>query len=126
VVSNDQIIGAFADWIRHSRPKEFQRPRNDASRENVTAAFLKRLAVMRLLHNCSHQDALDLAQRHGLKLPKQQSNALVMRKHVRDDIPLLFQSQAFEANMGTPLIPATEHPRSWNTFSERRRSELER
>jgi hypothetical protein len=119
VGSNDQIIGGFGDWVRHNRPKQFASPRSDASRENVTAAFLKRLAVMRLLHNCSHQDAMELAQHHSLKLPKQQSNALIMRQQVRDDIPLLFQSRAFEANTSAPLIPTTEYPRSWKTFTER-------
>jgi hypothetical protein len=119
--SNDQIIAAFANWVRRNRPRQFQDLRSGASRKNVTAAFLKRIAVMRLLHNCSHDDALDLAERHGLKFPKQQSNALLMRQRVRGDIPLLFQSQAFEANMGTALIPRTEYPRSWKTFSDRRR-----
>jgi hypothetical protein len=97
---NDQIIRAFGDWVRHNRPKQFPPPRNDASRRNITAAFLTRLANMRLLHNCSHSDAFDLAQHHHLKLPKQQSNALRRRVQVRKDISLLFQSRAFEANTG--------------------------
>jgi hypothetical protein len=122
--TNDQIIASFAGWVRNNRPAQFPAPRTHTSRQNVTDAFLTRLTVMRLLHNCSHDDALELAQTHGLKFPKQQSNALLMRQRVRDHIPLLFQSRAFQANTGTPLIPPTERPRSWQTVSYRRRDRL--
>jgi hypothetical protein len=118
--SNDQTIGAFADWIRHNRPKQFPPPRSDASRKNVMAAFLTRIAGMRLLHHYSHYDGLYLAQSHGLKFPKQQSNAVSTRQAVRRDVPLLFQSRAFQAITGRALIPSTEYPRSWNTFFQSR------
>jgi len=119
--SNDDIIAALAKWIRHRRPTQFSAPRSDASRENVTAAFLTRIAVVRLLHNYSHFDALRLAQRYGLKMPKQQSNALRMRQQVRRDIPLIFQSAAFKAVTGRTLISPAECPLSWHTVSEQRR-----
>ncbi len=124
--SNDQIIAAFADWIRHNRPTGFPAPRSDASRENVTAAFLTRIAVMRLLHNYSHYDALELAERHGVKFPRPQSNALSMRQRVRRDIPRIFQSNAVKAVTGRALIPPGEHPLSWHTVSEQRRSQSTR
>src|SRR6266446_3360114 len=38
--SNNEIVDAFARWVRHSRPSQFPSPRSDASRENVSAAFL--------------------------------------------------------------------------------------
>jgi hypothetical protein len=118
--SNDKIIAALANWIRHKRPAQFPPPQGDASRENVAAAFLTRIAVVRLLHNYSHAEALRLAQWHGLKMPKQQSNALRMRQKVRSDIPLIFQSAAFKAVTGRTLIPPNERPLSWRTVSEQR------
>jgi hypothetical protein len=121
VGSNDQIIAAFASWIRNNRPEALPSPRSDASRENVAAAFLTRIAVMRLLHKYSHYEALGLAQSHGLKMPKQQSNALTARRRVAHNLPWLFQSQAFQANTGHPLIPSAERPRSWRTVTEQQR-----
>lgn len=43
--NNTEIIEAFAEWVRESRPKQYPEPRGDASRENVTATYLTRLST---------------------------------------------------------------------------------
>jgi hypothetical protein len=119
--SNNEIIAAFADWVRHSRPPQFPSPRDDASRENVNAALLTRLAVMRLLHTHAHRDAVEHAHRHGLRMPKYQGKASSTRRKVRSDIRRIFQAAAFRIVTGETLIPADEVPRCWNTLTEQRR-----
>ena len=47
--SNNDIIAAFGKHIRENRPPGNPPPRGDASRQNVIAAFLTRLAQLRLL-----------------------------------------------------------------------------
>jgi hypothetical protein len=49
--NNSEILASFRHWLRDSRPGEIPEPRGDASRQNVAAAHLTRLGVMRLLHN---------------------------------------------------------------------------
>ncbi len=123
--NNSEIVDAFASWVRASRPKEYAEPRGDASRENVTAAFLTRLAVMRLLHSYPLSNILDKAlefEDGKMKMPKLQSNALRMRHAVRRDLHRLFQSESFTKAGGSPLIPALELPRRWTTFSAQERT----
>ena len=120
--TNDDIIAEFDTWVRKSRPKWIGSPRNDASRENVTTAFLTRLAVMRLLHIYPHFKSLDKAQNHDLRMPKQQSNALRMRRKVREDMHGIFQSELFQRHKDEPLIPIGESPRSWATTTEQQRA----
>ena len=119
--NNKEIVEVFAKWVRESRPKRYPEPRGDASRENVTAALLTRLAVMRLLHSRSHWDALALAD-GKVKMPMQQSNALKMRQQVPADLHRIFQSESFEKAGCLPLVPASEFPRRWATHSERKRT----
>ena len=61
VGNNSDIIAAFTDWVRKSRPDWIPETRGDASRANVDAAFLTRLAVMRLMHWYSPTRSLQLA-----------------------------------------------------------------
>ena len=119
---NDDIINAFAEWVRSSRPKQYPPPRNDASRENVTAALLTRLAVMRLLHRFKHGEALNIAKDVGVRMPNQQSSALIMRQKVRNDIRRIFKCEDFRLATGTPLIPEAELPRAWGTVAEQQRA----
>lgn len=118
--NNSEIVDAFASWVRASRPKNYPEPRGDASRENVTAALLTRLAVMRLLHHCPHLDALKLED-SKMKMPMQQSKALRMRREAEKDFRRLFQSEVFENVQPPTLIPPHEFPRSWMTFSQRKK-----
>ena len=119
--NNSDIVAAFTDWVGKSRPGEIPEPRGDASRANVDAAYLTRLAVMRLRHSYQHSDAWILAKDHGLRMPSQQSNALKMRHKVKVDQRRLFQSEGFPGYLGGPLIAAGEVPRSWSTARARRR-----
>ena len=123
--NNSEIVDAFASWVRASRPKEYPEPRGDASRENVTAALLTRLAVMRLLHCYPLSKVLDKAlefEDGKMKMPKLQSNALRMRHAVRRELHCLFQAESFKKAGVSPLIPALELPRRWTTFSAQERT----
>jgi hypothetical protein len=121
VANNEEIISSFATWVRTSRPTRIPDPRGDASRHNVTAAFLTRLAVMRLLHRYPHWKALDLARDRELKMPRQQSNALRMRGQVRIDLRKIFQTEVFESTGNPPLVPPDEVPRCFSTLAERQK-----
>ena len=120
--NNSDIVAAFATWVRASRPKEMPEPRDDASRENVTAALLTRLAVMRLLHyfpyftKSESEDVWRFAA-GKLKMPEQ-SKALAKRREAGKDFRRLFQSETFEKLGFFPLIPKQEFPRRWATFSQ--------
>jgi hypothetical protein len=131
--NNEQIISAFGKWIRNSRPPDIPEPRGDASRQNVTAAFLTRLAVMRLLHHYRFWDARgardpfwgapgapgarEIALDLHLKMPRRQSNALRMRKKVAADLRKIFLADLLKTK-GEPLIPSNERPLSWSTVPE--------
>ena len=119
--NNSDIVGVLADWVAKSRPKWIKEKRGDGSRANVDAAFLTRLAVMRLLHWYPHDKATDLADQHNFKIPPLHTNALRMRHNVRKDQRRLFQPEEVPAFLGGVLIPAEELPRSWNTLPEQRR-----
>jgi hypothetical protein len=118
--NNSEIVSAFGDWVRKSRPEDIPEPRGDASRRNVKAAFLKRLAVMRLLHHYPFTRALILAERRELTMPQRQSNALRMRQDVATDLRTVFAADLF-AREQEFIMPLDELPRSWNTLSEQRR-----
>ncbi len=119
--NNEEIISAIADWVRKSRPTTIREPRGDASRHNITAAFLTRLAVMRLLHQHKHLEAVEIALDHGLKMPRHQSNALRMRSQVCSDLRKIFQEEAFESTGNAPLVPHDEVPRCFSTLAERQK-----
>ena len=121
--NNSDIVAAFAHWVRKSRPENHPEPRGDASRENVTAALLTRLAVMRLLHSYTHSEALALV-RGKMKMPDEPSNALAMRKDVRRDLHRVFQSETFKMAHTCPLISSEERPRRWATFFEQKRAKI--
>jgi hypothetical protein len=116
--NNDEIVCAFEKWVRNSRPQDIPEPRGDASRQNVRAAFLTRLAVTRLLHHYPHQAAVEIARNHGLRMPHQQSNALKMRSQFKADLCRIFRADLFDG-LGRLLIPRDELPRCWITWSER-------
>lgn len=119
--NNSEIVDAFASWVRASRPKKYPEPRGDASRENVTAALLTRLAVMRLLHSYPHSEALAVEDGR-MKMPMQQSKSLAMRRKAGKDFRRLFQSEVFEKVGFPPLIPPQEFPRRWVTFSQSKKA----
>jgi hypothetical protein len=123
--NNEEIIAAFAKWVRASRPSDLPEPRGDASRRNVSAAYLTRLAVMRLLHRYRFWDARELALDRSLKMPPRQSNALGMRKEVATDLRELFLAHLFKL-AGEFLIPPDELPRSWSTVAEQKRQSRRR
>jgi hypothetical protein len=76
---------------------------------------------MRLLHHHPFTKAKIVAEKYGVKMPMQQSDALNMRKEVKRDLHLIFQSDALEAT-GVSLVPEDEYPRHWKTATERHRS----
>jgi hypothetical protein len=88
--NNGELLESFGRWPRDSRPGEIPESRGDASRQNVAAAYLTRLGVMRLLHYYPFWPARELALDRDLKLPPRQSNALRMRKEVAKDLREMF------------------------------------
>ncbi len=119
--NNKDLSAAFADWLRKSRPKEYPEPRGDASRWNVDAAYLTRLAVMRLLHSFTYTAAAALADRHQCPMPAEHNDALKVRQRVRADLRKLFLGEAFENQRVEALIPKSEFPRSYPTITEEKR-----
>jgi len=120
VANNGEIVRAFGQWVRKSRPGDIPEPRGDASRQNVEAAYLTRLGVMRLLHYHPFWDARELALDRHLKIPRRQSNALQMRQELRKDLRGMFGADLLKL-AGKFLIPPEELPRSWNTITEQER-----
>lgn len=118
--NDSDIAAAFADFLRKSRPKDFPELRGDASRGNVTAAFLTRLAVMRLLNSYNFRDATIIADTLRIKIPIYQSDALKMRQRVRADLHRLFLSETFRQLKKVALLTAAELPIHYDTATARK------
>jgi len=120
MANDSEIVRAFGQWVRKSRPGDIPEPRGDASRQNVEAAYLTRLGVMRLLHYYPFWSAREHALDWELKIPPRQSNALRMRQEVRKDLRGMFGADLLKL-AGKFLIPPEELPRSWYTITEQQR-----
>lgn len=113
--NNSEIAARFHEWLNDQRPANYPEPRTDASRENVTAALLERLKVMRLLSVYPWKNVAGIVSRG-------QSDAGALRKDVHRDMRRIFRSEAFATGGETsPLIPTNELPLNYATHTERKR-----
>ena len=88
--TNDDIIAAFEDWVRKSRPEKYPPPRGRGSRKKVIEAPLSQLTTMRLLAAYPYDKAAALAGRRGISF-EEQSNALNARQEVKQKMQRIFR-----------------------------------
>ena len=118
--NNSDIVAALAPLIGKMRPRTIPEPRGDNSRDNVSAGFLTRLAVMRLLNRYPFSQAYDLAADRGFKIPSEPNNALKMRRQAKLDLHRFFHSADLAFAGKNLFIRADERPRSWEMPGKRR------